>query len=77
MSIVATVQRGLNLVGFLAIFASTARGSFQSKPTVEAVRCKSIARAKAGWLFFTLSNRPGFASESRRATGHARPFPQP
>ena len=50
---VAAVQRGFDLVGFLADLASTARGSFQSKPTVEALRCNSIARVSAGWPALT------------------------
>ena len=42
------VQRRFDLVGFLADLSSTARGSFQSNPTVEALRCSSIARVNAG-----------------------------
>ena len=38
------------------IFCSTARGSFQSKPTVEALLCSSIARISAG--------RPAFTADS-------------
>ena len=53
---VAAVERGLDLVGLLADLVSTARGSFQSKPTVEALRCNSIARVSAGWPALTLES---------------------
>src|SRR6266403_667273 len=39
------------------ILCSTARGSFQSKPTCEALRCNSIARASAGWPVLTLDRK--------------------
>src|ERR1700738_5184650 len=42
------------------IFCSTARGSFQSKPTLEALRCNSIARASAGCPALTLDNSEAF-----------------
>ena len=50
---IAVVQRGLDLVGLFADLGSTARGSFQSKPTVDALRCNSIARVSAGWPALT------------------------
>ena len=51
---VAAVERRLDLVGLLADLAAAPRaGSFQSKPTVEALRCNSIARVSAGWPALT------------------------
>ena len=55
------------------ILCSTARGSFQSKPTVEALRCNSIARVSAGWPALTLDSSDLWlvASGGRRAARSA------
>ena len=74
---VAAVQRGLDLVGLLADLVSTARGSFQSKPTVEALRCNSIARVSAGWPALTPDSSDLCVSLPAAAAPRARPFPRP